>query len=203
LVSTFVWPLERSSRELGTGELEAISGGMRTFDGCRCSLPEHKTKEIEGNFVAIAEKTAVIGGRFNEANVKATVKTIVDRMRSFVTAEIVKEAKEIAEDSLENVKEPLEIPKDPPQIPKEPPKLTENDEDDSEVMKMIKEDSENPPKKIEAPENIAFPDIQKRIKGVLESAGETSSEVEKKLKYESPLEFLRVPKNKYDQRTEQ
>lgn len=82
------------------------------------------------------------------------------------------------------------------------------DEEESAVMKMIKENSINPVAEADVPSEIAFPDVQKKIKGILEDEAtrreETSTSgiykrVEKKIKkYESPLEFLRLPKNKYD-----
>lgn len=167
------------------------AAGTSAVDCCRSSLPEHHSKEIESNFRNIADKTEVIAGKFSDASVKTVIKTIVEKMKSYVT--VVEE--QSANDEHKSDQPAAEKEEDPKTSP-------ENDEEESEVMKMIKEDSENPSNEIEVPEKLEFPDIQKKIRGVLEEAGESSSDqhVEKKLKYESPLDFLRVQKNKYELR---
>lgn len=85
--------------------------------------------------------------------------------------------------------------------------VVEEPEEESEVSKMIKENDERPAVEEEAPTEIKFPEIQKPMKGVLEVSKVCTKHqmqnpakdqnVVKKIKYESPLEFLRLPKNKY------
>jgi hypothetical protein len=133
------------------------------------------------------------------------MKIIADKVRSFVTipksAEVVGDQQSAKDEQSSSV--PENTPKhidDTTQIP------FASDEEESALMKMLKEDSENPASESEVAVNIEFPDIQKKMKGILDGEGtkrtetmasESDQSVTKKLKYESPLEFLRVPKNKY------
>lgn len=84
--------------------------------------------------------------------------------------------------------------------------LNEDVEEDSEVSRMIREISESQ-EQVEKPlVEIEFPEFTSRgTKEILDGSAKRSNEsaeenIGKKLKYESPLEFLRLPKNKYGSR---
>lgn len=165
-------------------------------------MPEHRTTEIDENFTVIANKTEEIVKASSDANFKLSVKAIADRVRSFVT--IPKPAEEVVgEQPSAKDEQSSSAPQNTPTNTDE--KTQSPDEEESAVMKMIKEDSDNPAKEIEAPIDIEFPDIQKKMKGILDEGSKrtetttsgTEQSVEKKIKYESPLDFLRLPKNKY------
>lgn len=77
-------------------------------------------------------------------------------------------------------------------------------DEDSAVSRMIRETSESHEQVEEAPVEIAYPEIngstkRTRVMESREQFAAADETMEKKLKYESPLEFLRMPKNKYDE----
>lgn len=84
--------------------------------------------------------------------------------------------------------------------------LNEDVEEDSEVSRMIREISEGLDQIEKPPVEIEFPEFFSRgTKEILDGSAKRSNEsaeenIGKKLKYESPLEFLRLPKNKYGSR---
>lgn len=84
--------------------------------------------------------------------------------------------------------------------------LNEDVEEDSEVSRMIREISESQEQVEKPPVEIEFPEFTSRgMKEILDGSAKRLNEsveenIGKKLKYESPLEFLRLPKNKYGPR---
>lgn len=130
------------------------------------------------------------------------MKIIADKVRSFVT--VSKPAEVVGDQQSAKDEQSSSVPENTPKSIDDTTQMA-GDEGESAVMKMLKEDSENPAMESEVAVNIEFPDIQKKMKGILDGEGskrtemtsESDQNVTKKLKYESPLEFLRVPKNKY------
>lgn len=141
-----------------------------------------------------------------EQNVKSNMKLIADRVKSFVN---VKEpgGKSGSNEAVTN--ELLCAKAGEPDLSAVNPNnlTTIPTEEESEVTRMIKDNNEHPIKE-ESFEEMKFPEVQKQTIGVLEVGGsgakrfqESPSKdqsVVKKLKYESPLDFLRLPKNKYE-----
>lgn len=124
----------------------------------------------------------------NDANVKSSMKLIAERVKTFVSVTA-------KEPEIKNVTVEQSSAKDSSSSV-EIQKTQIVDEEESEVTRMINETSE-----ISAPEEppmeMEFPEIQKSRTGILDEAKQGQSRnVEKKLKYESPLDFLRLPKNK-------
>ena len=173
--------------------------------------------EIDENLTKIASKTEEIMKKSSDQNVKSNMKLIADRVKSLVVV------KEPVEAVLQSEGEKVEavtneslcakdIQPNPSAVIKDNSDSTsvqnadDEIEEQSEVSRMLKENAENPVVEDELPGEMNFPEIKKPTKDVLEVGGtkrllETSSKdqnVEKKLKYESPLDFLRVPKNKYE-----
>lgn len=163
-------------------------------------------------------KTEDVMKSFTDQHVKNVIKLMIERVGSFVTP--------MKEDSMSSGEQPVDAKsseafateicaKEEEQCSKavEILPLSKNTsidkkEDESEVLRMIHEDL---PKNDEEdfPLENRFPETQKQITIVLgdeamkrpkrmkESSSSDNTAV-KKLKYESPLEFLRLPKNKYD-----
>lgn len=111
----------------------------------------------------------------------------------------------LSEISAVNTKESDEIPAEQKLLEKE---AEDKGDEDSEVSKMIKESSESFHDELDVPVEET-PEFQKQTKLTLDGNVDSKRlmpppkkgiHVEKKLKYESPLEFLRLPKNKYDSR---
>ena len=138
-----------------------------------CSLPDFRSKEINENFEIIAKKTEEILKVTNEVNVKITIKSIADKVKTFIVSDIAGDQQTAEIDESSSTKE-----------------VSEEDKE-QEMIKLAKSATETEDSmKIES-------NIQKKGKRMLESV-EPELDVEKKLKYESPLDFLRVPNNKYE-----
>lgn len=73
----------------------------------------------------------------------------------------------------------------------------DNEDKGLETMQMIEPKLEKSLTETDDPMNIEPSNIQKNGKRLLESVKQEPN-VEKKLKYESPLDFLRLPNNKYE-----
>jgi hypothetical protein len=168
------------------------------------SLPDFHTTEVDQNFSVIASKTEEIIKSSNDQNVKNSMKTIAERVKSYLKEEEIKVSTCAKETETSTEQESSKEEKQKTQ--------SENsNEEESEVSKMIKETSMQP-ETPESPLKIDFPEIQKPTKLILDGIAKgkqsrkmtessTSDEnVKKKLKYESPLEFLRLPKNKYEKK---
>lgn len=147
----------------------------------------------------------------NDPVVKNSMKVIAERVRSFVSvpAEInTKEPDNVTnnECAKEIHSKALEITEN---INTAEPRNDFDDDKESEIFKMLQENSTmQATEEEEPPVEIHFPEIQKWMgldgtdasnKRAMRSASRNQGVV-KKLKYESPLEFLRLSKNKYDWR---
>ena len=176
------------------------------------SLPEYQSKEVDEKFLKIALKTEEIVKASSDQTVKNNMKLIAERVNSFVSTKAIVKTKEIPSS--------VEIEKhfnDQATCAKEFPssavkeiasdigvnQMSIEDEEESEVSKMLKQESERSVVDEEV-EELKVPDIQKQVKGVLDhvmkrpmASPDKAQNVVKKLKYESPLEFMRLPKNKY------
>lgn len=62
--------------------------GRKINNGYRCSLPEFRSKEINENFEIIAKKTEEILKATNEVNVKITIKSIADKVKTFIVTDV-------------------------------------------------------------------------------------------------------------------
>lgn len=175
------------------------------------SLPEHQLAEVDENFTKIASKSYdIVKNDSSDPNVKSNMKLIADRVRSFV---------DVREPDIRTISDEAVTNESPCAKDIEPiaSAIAQNNlqtipvgggvEEESEVSKMIKENDEHPAREDVVPEELNFPEVQKQTKGVLEvgrsgvrrCSGDTNNQnVQKKIKYESPLEFLRLPKNKYE-----
>lgn len=170
--------------------------------------------EVKANIVTILNKTEAIVKASSDQTVKNSMRIITDRLKSFLDApkpasSLQKEENltEATAEELPNVTEPSA--KDSCAIAlstsvetKKTQKPVESDED-SEVSRLIKETSENSqPEAAEVPQEIDYPAIIKTTKKLLTESSDQCPEHPpgKKIKfqsYSSPLEFLRLPKNKY------
>lgn len=173
------------------------------------SVPELSC-EIEKNYSEIAAKTESIIGLSADQHVKNSMKIIAERVRGFIPTPILVEEKPETVTSIDTKTEAAAMSdqicaKSSSKTNEGSSSSAAQEEDDSEVLRMIKED-EAKPVADEPPVEMKFPEIQKQTKAVLDGAagvkraqlGQTEEQnVEKKLRYESPLEFLRLPKNKY------
>lgn len=181
------------------------------------------SSEIEENYKKIAIKTEDIVTHSSDQNVKNSMKIIAERVKGFVAdrqlaEEKRKEQETVAQAAVESKETAISdqtCAKSSPDIVQpseaeteiEPkPETVIEEEEESEVLKMIKE-NEAKPVAVEPPVELLFPEIQKQSKPVLDGVGNSTkrpqagaseeTNVVKKLKYESPLEFLRLPLNKY------
>lgn len=163
------------------------------------------------NFHKIVAATELLMRSSNDPVVKHSMEVIAERVKGFVSVPAEIKAKEpenvtIVECAKENHSKALEITEN---INTAEPRNDFDDDKESEIFKMLQENSTMQATEEEPPVEISFPEIQKSsvvLDGTQESNKRAmrnaprNQNVVKKLKYESPLEFLRLGKNKYDWR---
>lgn len=180
------------------------------------SVPEEDSTELADNLKQIVAKTEEIIQSPFEQIVKTNLKHMADRIRSLIVekpvvkcraeeADITRAKETQSETSAISAKVNDEIPIEQNIIAEE-----KEEQEDSEVSRMIKESTDSIAQEIVTTIEEA-PEFQKHTKLTLDGKADrrkrsspspplTENVVAKKLKYESPLEFIRVAKNKYDSR---
>ncbi|CRL03352.1 CLUMA_CG016343, isoform B [Clunio marinus] len=185
------------------------------------SLPEDQSMDVEENFMKIAGKTEDIIRISNDENVKSNMKIITDRVKSFVNEKQknslagskVKEEDDKVNNNIISAKDmpcsSIPVTANTSLDTKDIPNIKKGDEDGdkevSEVSKLI-ETIEDTPISLnsELTVPVEYPEIGKRPKKLLDEEHSMDGEkrnvdgnfYKKKLKYESPLDFLRLSKNK-------
>lgn len=175
------------------------------------SLPKHLSTEVEDNLTKIVDKTENILKATKDQKVKDYLRLIADRVKSLAVPsaqpKVVSSPLLPIVNTEPSAKEITEIVAEAPEA--DHSVTVEDTEEESEVMKMLRENSESTSTPEETNQEdtdpLEFPQIQRpAAKGRVLGGGSgvsnsDSSIVVKKLKYESPLEFLRLPKsNKYE-----
>lgn len=172
------------------------------------SLPKHLATEVEDNLTKIFDRTENILKATKDQKVKDYIRLIADRVKNLSTVKgTIPQSKIISPplppiDNNAELSANQEVVVNSINVPESVVTHVGFIEEESEVMKMLRENSENSTSTCEeAMEEVEFPNIQNStLKGrILEGGSSESAIVGKKLKYESPLEFLRLPKsNKYE-----